>query len=94
VPFGQLVERGMLNPGEKLYSLTGGKAATVRADGTLVADGYKGSIHKVGAELQGAPSCNGWTYWCFKRDGQAVPIDVLRQQVRAEMRETDNPPTS
>jgi anti-sigma factor ChrR (cupin superfamily) len=39
----------------------------------------------VGAELEGAPSCNGWTYWHFKRDGQTVPIDVLRQQIRAEM---------
>jgi len=94
VPFGQLVERGMLMPGEKLYSVNGKKAAVVRADGSLVADGVKGSIHKVGAELEGAPSCNGWTYWCFRRDGQAVPIDVLRQQVRAEMRDTGKPPNS
>jgi modification methylase len=50
--------------------------AKVRADGTLIADQVKGSIHKVGAELEGAPSCNGWTYWHFKRDGQMVPIDV------------------
>ncbi|SES28171.1 modification methylase [Tranquillimonas rosea] len=85
VPFGQLVERGMLRPGEVLTSLNGRHAAKVRADGTLVADDVKGSIHKVGAALEGAPSCNGWTYWCFKRDGQTVPIDLLRQQIRAEM---------
>ena len=85
VPFGQLVERGMLRPGEMLVSASGRGAARVRADGTLVADGITGSIHQVGAHLEGAPSCNGWTYWHFKRDGQTVPIDVLRQQIRSEM---------
>ncbi|EAR50493.1 modification methylase [Oceanicola granulosus HTCC2516] len=85
VPFGQLVERGMLRPGEVLTSLNGQKSAKVRADGTLVADDVKGSIHQVGAHLEGAPSCNGWTYWCFRRDGKTVPIDLLRQQIRAEM---------
>jgi modification methylase len=85
VPFGQLVERGMLRPGEVLTSVSG-KTAKVRADGTLVAEGVTGSIHQVGAALEGAPSCNGWTYWCFRRDGKAIPIDLLRQQIRAEMR--------
>ncbi len=85
VPFGQLVERGMLRPGELLTSLNGRHAAKVRADGTLIADDIKGSIHQVGAALEGAPSCNGWTYWCFKQDGKQVPIDLLRQQIRAEM---------
>jgi modification methylase len=90
VPFGTLVERGMLRPGEVLTSMNGKSAAKVRADGTLVADGINGSIHKVGAHLEGAPSCNGWTYWCFRREGKTVPIDVLRQQIRAEMEERPN----
>jgi modification methylase len=85
VPFGHLVERGLLQPGEMLVSLNGRHAARVRADGTLVASDVRGSIHKVGAALEGAPSCNGWTYWHFKRDGVVVPIDFLRQQIRAEM---------
>ena len=89
VPFGQLIERGMLRPGEVLTSVNG-KAAKVRADGTLVADGVNGSIHQIGAHLEGAPSCNGWTYWCFKREGKVVPIDVLRQQIRSEMEELPN----
>ena len=84
VPFGQLVERGMLRPGDKLVS-PGGKAAKVRADGTLVADDVTGSIHQVGAALEGAPSCNGWTYWHYTVEGKRKPIDVLRQQIRAEM---------
>ena len=87
IPFGQLVERRLLEPGEVLISTNGRHTAKVRADGTLVAAETTGSIHKVGATLEGAPSCNGWTYWCFHRDGKRVPIDVLRQQLRAEMSE-------
>ena len=86
VPFGQLVERGMLRPGEELYSLNGRHKAKVRADGTLIGDDIKGSIHQVGAHLEGAPSCNGWTYWSIKQDGKQVPIELFRQQIRAEMR--------
>lgn len=85
VPFGQLVERGMLAPGEVLVSVNGRRTAKVRADGSLVSADTKGSIHQVAAALEGLPSCNGWTYWSFKRDGQAIPIDVLRQQIRSEM---------
>ncbi len=85
VPFGQVVERGMLRPGEELYSLGSRYSAKVRADGTLIGADVKGSIHQVGAHLEGAPSCNGWTYWHFKRDGKMIPIDILRQQIRAEL---------
>ena len=85
IPFGQLLERGMLRPGEQLMSSNGRFTAKVRADGTLAGDSIVGSIHQVGAKLEGAPSCNGWTYWCFKRDGKRVLIDQLRQQIRDEM---------
>ncbi len=84
VPFGQLVERGMLRPGETLISPRGA-VAKVRADGTLISGEARGSIHQVGAALESAPSCNGWTYWQFKRDGKTVSIDVLRQQIRSEI---------
>ena len=87
IPFGQLVERRLLEPGEVLVSANGRHTARVRADGSLVAAHTTGSIHQVGAELEGAPSCNGWTYWHFRRDGRPVPIDVLRQQLRAELRD-------
>jgi len=85
VPFGQLVERGMLEPGEKLYALNGRHTAKVRADGTLVGTDIVGSIHQVGAVLEGAPSCNGWTYWGFRKRGKTIPIDLLREQIRSEM---------
>ena len=87
VPFGQLVERGLLRPGEVLVNPRG-QAAKVRADGSLVSAEHRGSIHQVGAALEGAPSCNGWTYWQFKREGQTIPIDILRQKIRAEMRDS------
>ncbi|MEO0821873.1 MAG: site-specific DNA-methyltransferase [Pseudomonadota bacterium] len=85
VPFGHLVERGMLEPGTLLVSVNGRHTAKVRADGTLVARDVSGSIHQVGAALEGAPSCNGWTYWHIETDRGRVPIDVFRQKVRAEM---------
>ena len=84
VAFGVLVERGMLRPGEVLTSPRGA-AAKVRADGSLITAEHRGSIHQVGAALEGAPSCNGWTYWHFKREGRLIPIDLLRQQIRSEM---------
>ncbi|MCC6304065.1 MAG: site-specific DNA-methyltransferase [Rhodobacteraceae bacterium] len=83
IAFGELVERGLLRPGEVLVSPRG-VAARVRVDGTLVAADVTGSIHQVGAALERAPSCNGWTYWHIRRDGATVPIDLLRQQLRAE----------
>ena len=44
-----------------------------------------GSIHKIGAYVQGAEACNGWTFWHVRRRANLVPLDVLRQQVRAEL---------
>ena len=85
VPFGQIVEAGLLRPGDTLWCPKGQRAARVRADGSLVAGDLSGSIHKVGAMVQSAPACNGWTYWHFRSDRGLAPIDVLRSRVRAGM---------
>jgi modification methylase len=85
IPFGTLVERGLLKPGEILFDASRRFTAKVRADGTLIAENVRGSIHQVGAEVQGAPACNGWAFWHFLHKGQPVSIDVLLQRVRAEM---------
>jgi modification methylase len=85
VPFGALVERGLVEPGAVLTDPSGRWSARVRADGTVISADHRGSIHQVGAAVQGAPACNGWTFWCVARGDQRVPIDVLRQQLRAEM---------
>ena len=85
VPFGRIVEAGLLHPGDTLYCPRGRHAARVRADGSLVVGDLHGSIHKIGAMVQAQPACNGWTYWHFKTDKGLAPIDVLRAKVRAEM---------
>ena len=85
IPFGWLVERGLLSAGDVLISPCKRHTAKVRADGSVISADHRGSIHQVGAAVQGAPSCNGWTYWCLDVEGKAKPIDVLRQQLRAEL---------
>jgi len=85
VPFGWVVERGLLPPGAVLYDQRKRYAVRVRADGSVASHDTSGSIHRVGAHVQGAPACNGWTFWHFETKGNLVPIDVLRQQLRAEM---------
>ena len=54
-------------------------------DGTLVCADATGSIHRIGAHVQGLDACNGWTFWHFETAGTKVSIDVLRQRVRAEL---------
>lgn len=89
IPFGTVIERGFLRPGDRLYDQRKRHRAQVKADATLIANNragdYRGSIHKVGAEVQGLPACNGWTFWYYEQKGQLAPIDALRQRIRAEM---------
>ncbi len=79
VAFGTLVETGMIAPGTVISDKKRRMTATVRADGSLVAGADTGSIHGLGAKLQGAPSCNGWTFWHIEHQGEFKPIDALRQ---------------
>lgn len=89
IPFGHIIERGLLQPGDILYDERKRHRARVKADATLTAASrlgeVSGSIHKVAATIQGLPACNGWTFWCFDRNGALTPIDLLRQRIRAEM---------
>jgi modification methylase len=81
VAFGTLVENAYLTPGAMLWDARRRHQAMVRADGSLASVcGQIGSIHKLGAALQSAPACNGWTFWHYEADGGALrPIDTLRQ---------------
>jgi modification methylase len=92
IPFGTVVERGLLSPGTVLCDPSGRHTAKVRADGTVSATNHlgdhRGSIHQVGAAVMGAPACNGWTFWHVKMGASLVAIDVLRQKVRAELGES------
>jgi modification methylase len=85
IPFGQLVENGLMRPGDILFGPGKRWTAKVRADGSIISAHHRGSIHQVGAAVQGAPSCNGWTFWMTEKAGKAIPIDLLRQQMRAEL---------
>jgi modification methylase len=85
VPFGQIVEAGLLRAGDVLWCPKGQRQAKVRPDGSLAAGDLTGSIHKMGAMLESQPACNGWTYWHIRTDRGLQPIDVLRAQVRAQM---------
>ena len=83
VAFGTLVETGWITPGTQLSCKKRRLRAVVRADGSLAAaSGHgddTGSIHALGAKLQGAPSCNGWTFWHLEHEGAVKPIDAIRQ---------------
>lgn len=79
VAFGQLVENGYIAPGTALFDSKRKFRALVGADGSLSCQGQAGSIHKLGAMLQGAPSCNGWTWWHYESAEGLRPIDALRQ---------------
>jgi len=85
VAFGALVETGMVRPGTMLTDTSRRHRARVRADGSLdmetSASPVAGSIHQVGAAAQGAPSCNGWTFWMIEEG--MVSLDALREQYRA-----------
>ena len=86
VPFGNLLERGLIAPGETLYDRMKRVKARVRADGSLAHGPLTGSIHRIGAMAQGAKACNGWTYWYVANEkGGLTSIDSLRDQVRKEM---------
>jgi modification methylase len=86
IPFGALLENGLLRPGQELFfGLKGTFTAVVQADGHIKADGFSGSIHEVGRQLRKAP-CNGWEHWYYidKSTGEHLPIDRLRQQLIAQ----------
>jgi modification methylase len=85
VPFGRILEAGLLRPGDLVWCPKGERAARVRADGSLAVGEITGSIHKMGAIVQSQGACNGWTYWHVRTDKGLAPIDVLRAKVRADM---------
>ncbi|MCY6381643.1 site-specific DNA-methyltransferase [Hoeflea prorocentri] len=85
VAFNVLIDSGLLKPGARLQCAKGRHNAVVRADGTLSSGEESGSIHRLGAKLQGLDACNGWTFWHFEDAGELKPIDALRRIVRDEM---------
>ncbi|TKV75033.1 site-specific DNA-methyltransferase [Rhizobium sp. AU243] len=85
VAFNTLLESGLVRPGQVLTDARRRYSAIIRADGTVASGGTAGSIHRLGAKVQGLDACNGWTFWHFE-DGDALkPIDDLRAIIRSEL---------
>ena len=79
IPFGSLVELGIIKPGSNIFDQKRKIIAKIMADGSVRYKRSEGSIHKVAAEILGAESCNGWTYWHCEINGSIKPIDNLRR---------------
>lgn len=91
VPFGALLEKGLIKPGQTLYFGKSGKlAAIVLANGSIKHNDMIGSIHRVGSELQKAP-CNGWEHWYYldENSGERLAIDKLREKYLAETKRSE-----
>ncbi len=86
IPFGTVVERGLLTPGTVLYDSARKHKAVIRSDGTIKGEDVEGSIHQVGASAQNTAACNGWVYWYYEDDNhELICIDELRRAVRDEI---------
>ena len=81
IPFGSLVELGIVKPGMSVFDYKKKINAKIMADGSIKYQNSEGSIHKVAAKIIGAESCNGWTYWHYNNNGSMLPIDDLRQRL-------------
>jgi modification methylase len=85
VPFGTILELGMLTAGAPLFDAARRIRAEVRADGSLYHAGSQASIHRLGALVQGKSACNGWTFWHFETGGRLTPIDQLREEAKRKL---------
>ena len=84
VPFGELVEQGVIPPGAVLTDKKELHKATVKIDGSIKIKNISGSIHQVGAKIQGLPSCNGWDFWHLKNKSSSTLLDDIRGNYRSK----------
>lgn len=80
VPFGNLVEKGFIRIGEKLYSRDLKYQAEVQADSSISLDGEVGSIHRISALALKKENHNGWAYWFVKKGDELISIDTFRYE--------------
>lgn len=85
VAFNVLLESGLVRPGQVLTDAKRRYTAIIRADGTVSSGGDAGSIHRLGAKVQGLDACNGWTFWHYHEGDVLRPIDDLRSVIRMEL---------
>jgi modification methylase len=82
IPFGALLEQGLLTPGETLYFAKNRKSATILANGHIKCGKIVGSIHAVATQLSNGAPANGWDLWMYKQNGTLKVIDELREKIR------------
>jgi site-specific DNA-methyltransferase (adenine-specific) len=84
VPFGALLENGLLNPGQSLFFVKDKKIkAKVLSNGHIKCGDITGSIHTVAKVLMNGAPVNGWDVWFYEHDdGKKIPIDELREKLR------------
>lgn len=83
VPFGNLVESGLLKVGQSLYFEKGKTSAKILANGHLKCGDVTGSIHAVAKSLTSGAPVNGWDVWYYKNEsGMLTSINDLREKLR------------
>ena len=82
IPFGNLLENGLLKPGQTLFFARNGKTAKILANGHIKCGNSVGSIHALAKELSNGAPANGWIMWLFEENGEKKVIDELREKIR------------
>jgi hypothetical protein len=77
VPFGSLVERGVVPPGMRLMDWLRRVVTTVAAHGTIIACNARTNPPRRCGGAEHA-LCKGWLFWHIERGGGLVPLDRLR----------------
>jgi modification methylase len=89
IPFGSLLEAGLLQPGQTLWFAKGeSPTAVILANGKIQCGEKIDSIHGMAKWLTNSPA-NGWDSWLYEnRDDKKVSINQLRETVRNRLRST------
>jgi site-specific DNA-methyltransferase (adenine-specific) len=86
IPFGTLLENGLLQPGQILYFAKNGTKAKILSNGHIRCGEMTGSIHGVARSLMGNAPANGWDLWFYKDEsGEKIVINELREKLRSNI---------
>ncbi len=86
VPFGALLENGLLQPGQTLYFAKNSTRAKILSNGHLRCADVTGSIHGVAKALMNGAPVNGWDMWFYKDEsGTKIVINELRERLRSNV---------
>jgi site-specific DNA-methyltransferase (adenine-specific) len=90
VPFGALLETGLLKPGQTLtFAKDASIQAIILANGHIRCNGVTGSIHAVAKSLLKDAPVNGWDMWLYGTKGRQATINTLRQKIQPKGNENE-----